>query len=190
MRGLIKGAYHRPVSELNMSEAIEYVFWTAKDLGWTWSQLDGIAPKRRQPKGCRVSRHPGRSRDVPSHKKRAPSAYNLHVKRYMEEHRGESDARQLFKDAVAAWKAGGTRRSAGKKAAQTKRNKKEEAARRAAVKQDLFEERKAEKAAREKAGRDRIIAQHGRMRIPRKAKAAAPTQYGKGAAYDSGSDDE
>ena len=34
---------------------------------------------------------------------------------------------------MAAWKAGGTRRSAGKKAAQTKRNKKEEAARRAAV---------------------------------------------------------
>ena len=61
MRGLINGAYHRPVSELSMSEAIEYVYWTTEDLGWSWSQLDGIAPKRRQPRGCHVSRHPGRS---------------------------------------------------------------------------------------------------------------------------------
>lgn len=61
MRGLINGAYHRPVSELSMSEAIEYVYWTTEDFGWSWSQLDGIAPKRRQPRGCHVSRHPGRS---------------------------------------------------------------------------------------------------------------------------------
>ena len=38
MRGLIKGAYHRPVSELSMSDA--------KDLGWSWSQLDNIAPTK------------------------------------------------------------------------------------------------------------------------------------------------
>eukprot|EP01043_Picozoa_sp_COSAG02_P005257 COSAG02_NODE_141_length_34311_cov_54.733135_27_plen_148_part_00 len=48
MRGLIKGAFHRPVSTMTMDEAVEYIFWTAKELGWSWSQLDDIAPKRRQ----------------------------------------------------------------------------------------------------------------------------------------------
>ena len=144
-----------------------------------------------------MSKHPGHSRNAPARAERTLSAYNLFMQQHMQDPANKVDEdgnalsnKERFSNAVAAWRAGGTRRAAGKKAAQTKRNKKEEAARRAAVKQDLFEERKAEKAAREKAGRDRIIAQHGRMRIPRKAKAAAPKQYGKGAAYDSGSDDE
>jgi hypothetical protein len=56
-----------------------------------------------------------------------------------------------------------------------------------------MEERKAEKAAREAAGRERMVRDYGpsvRNKIPRKAKSGAPKQYGKGAAHDSGSDDE
>jgi hypothetical protein len=200
MRGLIKGAYHRPVSELSMSEAIDYVYWTAKDLGWSWSQLDGIAPKRRQPRGCRVSKHPGRSRDAPARTKRAPSAYNLFVQQHMQDPANKVDEegdplsnKERFSNAVAAWRAGGTRRAAGTKAAATRRSKKDEAARRAAVKRDVMEERKAAKAAREKAGRERMVREYGpsvRKKIPRKAKSTAPKQYGKGAAYDSGSESD
>ena len=187
MRGLIKGAFHRPVSELSMSGLQEYIYWTAKDLGWTWSQLDGIAPKRRQPRGCRGSAAPGRSRDAPVRKKRAPSAYNLHVKRYMEEHRGESDVRQLFTDAVAAWKAGGTRRAAGRKAVQTRQYRKSERQRMAAVRADVAAERAAAAKVRSDENQARL-----RREAPHLARGAPkiPRQRGRGAAYDSGSDDE
>ena len=187
MRGLVKGAFHRPVSELSMSGLQEYIYWTAKDLGWTWSQLDGIAPKRRQPRGCRGSAAPGRSRDVPARKKRAPSAYNLHVKRYMEEHRGESDVRQLFTDAVAAWKAGGTRRAAGRKAVQTRQYRKSERQRMAAVRADVAAERAAAAKVRSEENQARL-----RREAPHLARGAPkiPRQRGRGAAYDSGSDDE
>ena len=186
MRGLIKGAFHRPVSELSMSGLQEYIYWTAKDLGWTWSQLDGIAPKRRQPRGCRGSAAPGRSRDVPARKKRAPSAYNLHVKRYMEEHRGESDVRQLFTDAVAAWKAGGTRRAAGRKAVQTRQYRKSERQRMAAVRADVAAERAAAAKVRSEENQARL-----RREAPHLARGAPkiPRQRGRGAAYDSGSDE-
>ena len=157
-----------------MSGLQEYIYWTAKDLGWTWSQLDGIAPKRRQPRGCRGSAAPGRSRDAPVRKKRAPSAYNLHVKRYMEEHRGESDARQLFTDAVAAWKAGGMRRAAGKKAAATRQYRKSERQRMASVRADVAAERAAAAKVRseENQARLRREAPHlarGASKIPRKS---------------------
>ena len=187
MRGLVKGAFHRPVSELSMSGLQEYIYWTAKDLGWTWSQLDGIAPKRRQPRGCRGSAAPGRSRDVPARKKRAPSAYNLHVKRYMEQHRGESDVRQLFTDAVAAWKAGGTRRAAGRKAVQTRQYRKSERQRMAAVRADVAAERAAAAKVRSEENQARL-----RREAPHLARGAPkiPRQRGRGAAYDSGSDDE
>ena len=124
-------------------------------------------------------------------KKRAPSAYNLHVKRYMEEHRGESDARQLFTDAVDAWKTGGTRRAAGKKAAATRQYRKSERQRMAAVRADVAAERAASAKVRSKENQARLRREaphlaRGASKIPRKSARL----QGRGAAYDSGSDDE
>ena len=112
-----------------------------------------------------------------------------HGVRYMEEHRGESDARQLFTDAVAAWKAGGTRRAAGKKAATTRQNRKSERQRMAAVRADVAAERAAAAKVRSQDNQARLRREaphlaRGAPKIPRRS------QRGRGAAYDSGSDDE
>ena len=153
------------------------------------------------------SKHPGSTRDPPARKQRAPSAYNLFVQKHMQDPANkvneDGDAlttKERFSNAVAAWKAGGTRRAAGKKAAQTRRNKKEEAARRAQVRKEIDEEKIAASKVQFEANQQRLRrdAPHllpGAPKIPRKslrrtAKSNAPKQYGKGAAYDSGSDDE
>lgn len=183
MRGLIKGAFHRPVSELSMSDLQEYIYWTAKDLGWSWSQLDGIAPKKRQPRGCRGSAAPGRSRDVPMRKKRAPSKYNMFIKKYIAEHRGDSDdVRELFTDATAAWNRGAGRRDGARRGATTRAYKRATPAR----ERERVERKK--QTAREvyaEQGLDPVVARRRSMRIPKK-----PKQDGRGAAYDSGSDSE
>jgi hypothetical protein len=211
MRGLIKGAYHRPVSGMTMGELIEYVFWTAKKLGWDWKQLDGIAPKKRQPRGCRVSKHPGRNDEPQEFEGRKVSDYNRFVGDYIKQALEDFDSGKrrpegwkapmapptvadYMKEAAAAWKSRAPRRTAARKAAQTRRNKKEEAERRAQVRKEVRAERAATKRQADDESRQRNNERFGeenmRRKIPRKAKANAPKQYGKGAAYDSGSDDE
>jgi hypothetical protein len=182
MRGLIKGGFHRPVSELSMSDLQEYIYWTAKDLGWSWSQLDGIAPKRRQPRGCRGTAAPGRTRDVPVRKKRAPSKYNLFIKKYIAEHRGDSDdIRELFTDATAAWNRGADRRDGARRGAATRAYKRATPAR----ERKRIEQKK--QTAREiyaEQGSNPKVAAIRRMKIPKRSQA------GRGAAYDSGSESD
>jgi len=121
MRGEVKLYYHPPVSKMNMAALESYVYWTAKDLDWTWSGLDGLAPKKRQPRGCRGSAAPGgRSRDAPVRQKRKPTAYNLFIRQYFaENYEDRDDAREIFSEAVGAWKAQEGRR-AGRKAGAAK----------------------------------------------------------------------
>ena len=116
MRAEVKSYFHPPVSRMNMAALEKYVYWTAKDLDWTWSGLSGLAPKQRQPRGCRGSAAPGgRSRDVPTRQKRKPSAYNLFIKQYFaDNYEQDDDATEMFSDAVDAWKSQAGRR-AGRK---------------------------------------------------------------------------
>ena len=54
-------------------------------------------------------------------KKRAPSKYNLFIKKYIAEHRGDSDdIRELFTDATAAWNRGADRRDGARRGAATR----------------------------------------------------------------------
>jgi len=186
MRGLIKGAFHRPVGELAMDDLVDYVFWTAKDLGWSWSQLDAYSAKRRQSRGCRGSAAPGRSREAPVRKKRAPSKYNLFIARHMRENPGD-DARERFTDAVDAWKRTGKRRAGATKAAATRRMKRDvQEQRRQSETLRVAESKKAASArarARAQTPRAKAIAA---TRIPRKSERL----QGRGAADDSGSDDD
>ena len=54
----VKSYFHPPVSKINMNDLIDYVYWMAKDLDWTWSKLDGAAPKQRQPRRAAVTALP------------------------------------------------------------------------------------------------------------------------------------
>ena len=121
MRGEVKSYFHPPVSKMNMDDLERYVYWTAKDLDWKWSGLAGLAPKQRQPRGCRGSAAPGgRSRDAPTRQKRKPSAYNLFIKQYFaDNYEQDDDATEMFSDAVDAWKSQAGRR-AGRKAGAAK----------------------------------------------------------------------
>jgi hypothetical protein len=80
--GTRDGTYTRQ-STMNMAALESYVYWTAKDLEWTWDKMASLAPKKRQPRGCRGSAAPGgRSRDAPVRQKRKPTAYNMFIKQY------------------------------------------------------------------------------------------------------------
>ena len=188
MRGEIKSYFHPHASGMRMQDLIDYAFWTAKDLGWSWTQLDGIAAKTRQPRGCRGSAAPGRSREAPVRKKRAPSKYNLHIRSHMAAH-PDGDAQERFTDAVEAWKKGANRRSGAAAAASTRSERRElrddyKRKKAASTKRRIADNRRANAAEYERRGRDPAVAAIRRSgRIPKK-------QSGRGAADDSGSDDE
>jgi hypothetical protein len=176
MRGEIKSLFHPPVSKLNRETLIRYVYMTAKYLGWSWSQLEGIAPSRRQPKGCRGSAAPGRNPDPPAYgtkAKRKPSAYNTFIKNHMAKNK-QGDVRDRFKAAVDAWKASSGRRASAQKGAQTRRNKKEEKARRAQVRKEIAEEKREAGKERFRANQERLRKEApyllpGAKKIPRKS---------------------
>jgi hypothetical protein len=188
MRSEIKSYFHPHVSSMRMDDLISYVFWTAKDLKWSWSQLDGIGAKTRQPRGCRAGAAPGRSRDAPARKKRAPSKYNLHIRSHMAAN-PDGDVRERFTDAVEAWNRGAGRRSGASAAASTRAFRKENRddytrKRAASAKRRIAGNRSANAAEYERRGRDPAVAAVRRSaRIPKK-------QSGRGAAYDSGSESE
>jgi hypothetical protein len=188
MRGEIKSYFHPHVSGMRMQDLVEYVFWTAKDLGWTWSQLDGIATKTRQSRGCRGSAAPGRSREAPVRKKRAPSKYNLHIRSNMAAN-PDGDARERFTDAVSAWKQGANRRSGASAAASTRSERREmrddyKRAKAVSTKRRIAGNRRANAAEYERRGRNPAVAAvRSSGRIPKR-------QGGRGAADDSGSDDD
>ena len=188
MRGEIKSYFHPAVSSMRMQDLIDYAFWTAKDLGWSWTQLDGIAAKARQPRGCRGSAAPGRSRDAPVRKKRAPSKYNLHIRSHMAANPG-GDAQERFTDAVEAWKQGANRRSGASAAASTRSERRElrddyTRKKAASTKRRIAGNRRANAAEYERRGRNPMVAAvRSSGRIPKR-------QGGRGAADDSGSDDE
>ena len=85
----------------------------ASDLDWTWGKLEGLAPKKRQPCGCRGSAAPGgRNREAPVPSKRKPLAYNLFVREYFAENfEPDDDASEVFTDATEAWKQRAGRRA-------------------------------------------------------------------------------
>ena len=82
---------------------------------------------------------------------------------------------------------GGTRRAAGRKAVQTRQYRKSERQRMAAVRADVAAERAAAAKVRSEENQARL-----RREAPHLARGAPkiPRQRGRGAAYDSGSDDE
>ena len=189
MRGEIKSYFHPAVSSMRrMQDLVEYVFWTAKDLGWSWTQLDGIAPKTRQPRGCRGSAAPGRSREAPVRKKRAPSKYNMFISKHMREHPGD-DVRERFTDAVEAWNKGKGRRAGASAAASTRSERRElrddyKRAKAVSTKRRIAGNRRANAAEYERRGRNPAVAAvRSSGRIPKR-------QGGRGAADDSGSDDD
>jgi hypothetical protein len=129
MRTLIKAAFHPSVSGMSREQIIRYVYMTAKHLGWSWSQLEGRAVRKNQPRGCRGSAAPGRSGEAPlralgTAPKRKPSAYNLFIRDHMADN-PDGNARERFSNAVDAWKAGQGRRSGAKKAASTRATRRE-----------------------------------------------------------------
>ena len=175
MRGEVKSYFHPPVGQMNMQALIDYVYWTAKDLDWTWSQLDGATAKRRQPRGCRGSAAPGgRSRDAPVRQKRKPSAYNLFIKEYFAQNFEEGDdVQDIFSEAVDAWKARAGRRAGAAKARDTRQY-------RADVLEDQRRKRATRTAARrvsnrvsqqedfDRRGEDPVVQFVRQTRIPKK----------------------
>eukprot|EP01043_Picozoa_sp_COSAG02_P047334 COSAG02_NODE_4527_length_5256_cov_7.579794_5_plen_394_part_00 len=189
MRGFIKSAYHMPVSRMSAEELRRYVYLTAKYLQWSWTQLDGLAEKSRQPRGCRGSAAPGRSSEAPeygtSRSKRKPSAYNKFVKLYIQKAMADFDSGKrrpegwkapmapptvadYMKEAAVAWKSSAGRRSATQKGAQTRRNKKEEAERRAQVRKEVQAERLEAANTRAKSRRAAHQQKFGTRKIPKK----------------------
>ena len=84
----IKTKLHPPVSKLSRARAVEYIFGTAREMGWDWEPLFEQAPERKRvPKGCYRMRGPGPGRAQPKDTglkvagpKRKPSAYNDYMR--------------------------------------------------------------------------------------------------------------
>eukprot|EP01043_Picozoa_sp_COSAG02_P059521 COSAG02_NODE_7605_length_2937_cov_2.178999_1_plen_209_part_00 len=104
MRSEIKDLFHPPVSRMGKDALIRYVYMTAKHLGWKWTQLEGLAQSRRQPKGCHSGKAPGASAEPPARSKRKPSAYNKFVQRHMASNT-DGTVQERFSDVVKAWKS-------------------------------------------------------------------------------------
>eukprot|EP01043_Picozoa_sp_COSAG02_P032442 COSAG02_NODE_2168_length_9608_cov_38.056893_5_plen_358_part_00 len=191
MRGFIKSAYHPPVTKMSAEELRRYVYLTAKYLRWSWTQLDGLTEKSRQPGGCRSSAAPGRSGEAPeygtSRTKREPSAYNKFVQRYITKAMEDFESGErvpegwappmapptvadYMREAAQAWQGSAARRAAARKGAQTRRSKKEEAARRAQVRKEIRDERLAEANEIQRKRRDAYKAKHGPGRIPKRTR--------------------
>ena len=121
-------------------------------------------------------------------KKRAPSKYNLHIRAHMAAN-PDGDAQERFTDAVEAWKKGKGRRAGASAAASTRAFRKEnrddyKRAKAASTKRRIAGNRQANAAEYERRGRDPAVAAvRSSGRIPKR-------QGGRGAADDSGSDDE
>jgi hypothetical protein len=171
MRSKIKSFFHPRASAMKMNDIVTYVYWTTKDLGWTWSELDGLSPKMRQPRGCRKSQPPGKKRVPPDTalgiaKKRKPSQYNLFLKSYIAKHRGDSDdAKEVFKAATVAWGKSKGRRDGAKRGAATRAHK------RAAPARERERVERLKQTAREvyaEQGEDPAVARRRSMRIPKK----------------------
>jgi hypothetical protein len=180
MRQEIKELFHPPVSRMGKDALIRYVYMSAKHLGWKWTQLEGLTQSRRQPKGCRSGRAPGRLEEPPAHKKRAPSAYNKFVQRYMASN-PDGTVQERFSDAVEAWKSSAGRRGAARKAANTRKVRKDDSARRAQARREELEEKKAEASARARASKRAFEAKHGTARIPKRTQ---PSRAAKGNGWD------
>ena len=187
MRSEIKAYFHPRASAMKMNDIVTYVYWTTKDLGWTWSELDGLSPKMRQPRGCRKSQPPGKKRVPPDTalgiaKKRKPSQYNLFIKSYIAKHRGDSDdAKEVFKAATVAWGKSKGRRDGAKRGAATRAHK------RAAPERKRARIERSKQTAREiydEQGQDPAVALRRSIRVPKKRPS------GGGMMSDSGSDSD
>ena len=181
MRQEIKSMFHPPVSRMDKNALIRYVYMTAKHLGWKWAQLEGLAPSRRQPKGCRSSKAPGRLEEPPATKKRAPSEYNKFIQRHMASNPGGT-VQERFSDAVNAWKNSAGRRSAASKGAQTRAYRRSERARMAQARREVIEEKRADASVRNRQSREAHEAKHGSSKIPKKR--VQPSRAAKGSGWD------
>ena len=196
-RAEMKRLFHPRASAMKMQDLIEYVYWTTKALKWNWTELDGYTEKVRQPRGCRKSQRPGTSLEPPATalgtvKKRRPSKYNLHIRKFTQQHKSEYDnQKDLFKAAVQAWNKGknrregaayGARRRAYKKAAPQRERERVE--RVMQVQREIREEENARPEVQELRAR---IKRAGK--VPRRStRKRNPPQRGMGMM--SSSDDE
>jgi hypothetical protein len=186
MRSFIKSAYHIPVSRMSAEELRRYVYLTAKYLRWSWTQLDGLTAKSRQPRGCRGSSAPGRTAEAPAYgsdrKKRKLSAYNKFVKKHMADH-PDGTVQERFSDAVKAWKSSTGRRSAAQRGAQTRQFRQGERARMAQVRRDVIEEKRATAKEKQRASRIAHETEHGTSKIPKKRERLPRAAKGDGWDY-------
>jgi hypothetical protein len=50
---IIKSKLHPPVGKLDRKRAVEYIYGTAREMGWDWESFFENAPERKRvPKGC------------------------------------------------------------------------------------------------------------------------------------------
>jgi hypothetical protein len=199
MRSEIKDLFHHPVSRMSKDALIRYVYMTAKHLGWKWTQLEGLAQSRRQPRGCRSSKLPGRLEAPEEYQSRDSTTYNTFVGNYIKQALADFESGErrpegwkapmlrptvadYMKEAAAEWKKRAPRRTAARKGVQTRRAKKEESARRAQVRKEQLEERKAEASARARASKQAFEAKHGTARIPKKR--TQPSRAAKGSGWE------
>jgi hypothetical protein len=196
-RAEMKRFFHPRASAMKMQDLVEYVYWTSKALGWNWTELDQFTEKVRQPRGCRKSQRPGKSLVPPATalgtvQKRKPSKYNLHIRKYTQQHKSEHDnQKDLFKAAVQAWNEGknrregaayGARRRAYKKAAPQRELERVERSKQ--IQRDIREEEDARPEVQERRAR---IKRAGK--VPRRStRKRNPPQRGMGMM--SSSDDE
>ena len=140
----------------------------------------------RQPRGCRKSQPPGKKRIPPDTalgiaKKRKPSQYNLFLKSYIAKHRGDDDAKEVFRAATVAWGKSKGRRDGAKRGAATRAHK------RAAPARERERVDRLKQTAREvyaEQGQDPAVARRHSMRIPKKRTT------GSGMMMDSDSDSD
>jgi hypothetical protein len=198
MRSEIKDLFHPPVSRMGKDALIRYVYMTAKHLGWKWTQLEGLAQSRRQPKGCRSSKLPGRLEAPEEYQSRNSSAYNTFVGNYIKQALADFDSGKrrpegwkapmlrptvadYMKEAAVEWKNRAPRRTAARKGAQTRHAKKEESARRAQVRKEQLEERKTEASARATERHKLHQAKYGTRKIARRTQ---PSRAAKGSGWE------
>eukprot|EP01047_Picozoa_sp_COSAG01_P025888 COSAG01_NODE_1650_length_9626_cov_46.037367_10_plen_434_part_00 len=132
---IIKSKLHPPVGKLSRKMAVEYIFGTARELGWDWESFFENAPERKRvPKGCYSMTGPGVGKasatDVLTYRpkrKRGASDYNTFIKSLLDDpkfqpgvpHGGKHGR---FARAASMWKKEKAKRGVAEESAQRGRD--------------------------------------------------------------------
>jgi hypothetical protein len=117
----VKLAMHPSVSSLSRTAALQYIYGTAKLLGWSYNELDEMPERARVSKGCVKARKTGVTATAPTRiltKKHRPKRAQTEHQRFVSQEMQRSamktqypDVKDRFRAVAAKWKAEKARRA-------------------------------------------------------------------------------